>query len=81
MGTVAAIGARAEVGGLALAGVDVLVAESPDAVRRAWRALPRTVSLVIVTSDALEVLEALKDRTGAAAGSDPSRPLTVVMPR
>ena len=78
MGTVAAIGARAEVGGLALAGVDILVADDADAVRRAWLALPRTVSLVIVTPDAAD---ALQDRTGTTSGPDPSRPLIVEMPR
>lgn len=75
MATVAAIGARTSVGGLALAGVDVLVAEDPDDVRRAWRALPGTTGLVILTADAAEALGA---ETPAPA---PSRPLTVVMPR
>ncbi|MEU6370466.1 V-type ATP synthase subunit F [Streptomyces sp. NPDC046931] len=74
MGTVAAIGARSRVSGLALAGVDVLVAEHPDAVRKAWRTLPGTVSLVIVTPEAAEALET------ETAEPDPSRPLTVVMP-
>lgn len=75
MGAVAAIGARSRVGGLALAGVDVLVAEDADAVRRAWRTLPGTVSLVIVTAEAADVL-----RRDEAAEPDPSRPLTAVMP-
>ncbi|MFF2200388.1 V-type ATP synthase subunit F [Streptomyces sp. NPDC058145] len=74
MGTVAAIGARTDVGGLALAGVDVLVAEDPDDVRRAWRRLPRTVALVILTAPAAEALGA------GVTEPDPSRPLTVVMP-
>jgi len=74
MGTVAAIGARTDVGGLALAGVDVLVAEDPDDVRRAWRRLPRTVALVILTAKAAEALGA------GVPEPDPSRPLTVVMP-
>lgn len=74
MGTVTAIGARSSVCGLALAGVDVLVAEDPDAVRRAWRALPGTVGLVILTAEAAEALGA------ETTASDPSRPLTVVMP-
>ncbi|MGY5051526.1 V-type ATP synthase subunit F [Streptomyces sp. 900105755] len=77
MGTVAAIGARTSVGGLALAGVEVLVAEDPDAVRRAWRDLPGTVALVILTASAAETLGA------GAMGLEPGRtgPLTVVMPR
>ncbi|MDI1452852.1 hypothetical protein NHG22_03265 [Streptomyces sp. ATE26] len=70
----AAIGARTRVCGLALAGVDVLVAEDPDAVRVAWRALPGTVGLVILTAEAAEVLG------DAATAPDPDRPLTVVMP-
>ncbi|MEU3246211.1 V-type ATP synthase subunit F [Streptomyces sp. NPDC006875] len=74
MGTVAAIGARTRVSGLALAGVDVLVAEDPDAVRSAWRTLPGTVGLVILTAVAAEALGS------AATAPHPSRPLTVVMP-
>jgi vacuolar-type H+-ATPase subunit F/Vma7 len=78
VGTVTAIGARTKVAGLALAGVDVRVAESPEAVRRAWRELAPTVSLVIVTAEAAEVL-----RAGPAAAMEPGpdRPLMVVMPR
>ncbi|MGV9406280.1 hypothetical protein ACWDU8_36005 [Streptomyces sp. NPDC003388] len=74
MATVVAIGARTRVCGLALAGVDVLVAEDPEAVRVAWRALPGTVCLVILTAEAAEVLG------DAATAPDPDRPLTVVMP-
>ncbi|MGW2209717.1 V-type ATP synthase subunit F [Streptomyces sp. NPDC001781] len=74
MGTVAAIGARTGVCGLALAGVGVVVAEDPDAVRRAWRTLPGTVGLVILTAEAAD---ALGDAVTAPA---PARPLTVVMP-
>ncbi|MET8946887.1 hypothetical protein ABZX30_25815 [Streptomyces sp. NPDC004542] len=75
MGTVAAIGTWTGVCGLALAGVDVLVAEDPDAVRRSWRALPDTVALVILTAEAAEALDA------GATAPGPARPLTVVMPR
>ncbi|MFF9373187.1 V-type ATP synthase subunit F [Streptomyces griseoluteus] len=74
MATVAAIGTRTRVSGLALAGVDVLVAEDADAVRQAWRTLPRTVGLVILTAEAAEALR------GATTAPAPSRPLTVVMP-
>ncbi|MEU2336977.1 V-type ATP synthase subunit F [Streptomyces sp. NPDC013172] len=77
MGTVAAIGARTSVGGLALAGVEVLVAEDPDAVRRAWRELPTAVSLVILTASAVEALGT--EATGPEP--DQARPLMVVMPR
>ncbi|MEV5955359.1 V-type ATP synthase subunit F [Streptomyces sp. NPDC051987] len=74
MGTVAAIGARTSVAGLALAGVSVLAAEDPDAVRRAWRELPGPVGLVILTASAAETLRA------ELTEPDPARPLTVVMP-
>ncbi|MFL4903783.1 V-type ATP synthase subunit F [Streptomyces sp. MMS24-I2-30] len=73
MNTVAAVGARADVCGLALAGVDVVFAEDPDAVRRAWRALPATVGLVILTTEAARALG------DTATAVDPAR-LTVVMP-
>ncbi|MFH8520419.1 hypothetical protein ACH4CE_36215 [Streptomyces gelaticus] len=75
MGTVTAIGARIGVCGLALAGVDVVVAEDSDAVRRAWRALPGTTGLVILTAEAAEALGT------EATAPGPSRPLTVVMLR
>ncbi|MET8451821.1 V-type ATP synthase subunit F [Streptomyces sp. NPDC005209] len=74
MGTVAAIGARTSVCGLALAGVDVLVAEDPDTIRRTWQKLSGTVDLVILTTEAAEALGA------EAIAPAPSRPLTVVMP-
>ncbi|MEU6465259.1 V-type ATP synthase subunit F [Streptomyces sp. NPDC046976] len=73
MGTVAAIGARADVTGLALAGVEVRVAEDAEAVRRAWRSLPGTVTLVVLTRAAAAALGA--ETTEPA----PDRPLTVVM--
>ncbi|MFE3169139.1 V-type ATP synthase subunit F [Streptomyces sp. NPDC059224] len=75
MGTVAAIGAGTSVGGLALAGVEVLAAECPDEVRRAWRELPGSVTLVILTAAAADTLGA------EATEPDQARPLTVVMPR
>ncbi|EST36501.1 V-type ATP synthase subunit F [Streptomyces roseochromogenus] len=75
MGTVAAIGAWTSVCGLALAGVEVRVAEDPEAVRRAWRELPGTAALVILTAEAAEALGTETMTPG------PSRPLTVVTPR
>lgn len=74
MGRVAAIGERARVAGLALAGAVVLAADGPDDVRRVWRSLPDSVDLVILTPAAAEAL-----------GSDPvapggRHPLTAVMP-
>ncbi|MEV0304305.1 hypothetical protein [Streptomyces prasinus] len=74
MGRVAALGERARVAGLALAGAVVLVADDPEAVRRGWRSLPDGVDLVILTSAAAEALE---QDPGLSAGSGR---LTTVMP-
>jgi vacuolar-type H+-ATPase subunit F/Vma7 len=74
MGRVAALGERARVAGLALAGAVVLIADDPDAVRRAWRTLPDGIDLVILTSAAAEALNS----DSAAHGG--RRPLTAVMP-
>ncbi|MFC4463625.1 hypothetical protein ACFPH6_03235 [Streptomyces xiangluensis] len=74
MGTVAAIGERARVAGLALAGAVVLIADGPDDVRRIWRSLPDSIDLVILTPTAAEALES----DSAAPGG--RRPLTAVMP-
>ncbi|MGV9632382.1 V-type ATP synthase subunit F [Streptomyces sp. NPDC003487] len=74
VGRVAALGERARVAGLALAGVDVLVADDAEAVRRVWRSLPEGVDLVILTPAAAEALKP----DSAAAGSH--RPLIAVMP-
>ncbi|MFH8475748.1 V-type ATP synthase subunit F [Streptomyces sp. NPDC018000] len=72
MGRVVAIGARARVAGLSLAGVSVLVAEDPEAVRQAWRSVSDEVTLVIVTPAVAEVL----GRTQLQG----TRPLIAVMP-
>ncbi|WP_406411458.1 hypothetical protein [Streptomyces sp. NBC_01614] len=74
MGQVAALGERARVVGLALAGAVVLLADDPDAARRAWRSLPDGIDLVILTPAAAEALES----DVAAPGS--RRPLIAVMP-
>jgi vacuolar-type H+-ATPase subunit F/Vma7 len=69
---VPAIGARRRVTGLATAGVVVLPADDPEAVRAAWSRLPADVGLVILTPDA-----------AAALGPGPLEaedPLTAVMP-
>jgi vacuolar-type H+-ATPase subunit F/Vma7 len=72
MGTVAAIGDEALVGGFALAGVRVFAAQDPDEVVRVWRDLPDTVELVILS------------RAAAAALGDAARttvpPLVAVLP-
>lgn len=56
MGSVVALGERARVIGLALAGVVVLVADDPDAVHQGWRGLPPGVDLVILTPAAADAL-------------------------
>ncbi|MBC9713898.1 hypothetical protein H9Y04_15110 [Streptomyces sp. TRM66268-LWL] len=72
MSHVAAIGERLRVVGTAAAGVVVLPAEDPEAVRAAWRALPADVGLVMLTPAAADALgPELLDGAG---------PLTAVMP-
>ncbi|WP_340375279.1 hypothetical protein U5640_09090 [Streptomyces sp. SS7] len=73
VGRVAALGERSRVTGLALAGAVVLVADTPEAVRRCWRALPGDVDLVLLTPAATEALAETGEPTGG-------RPLTAVMP-
>ncbi|MER5601053.1 hypothetical protein [Streptomyces sp. NPDC002265] len=74
VGRVAALGERSRVAGLALAGVVVLAADAPEAVRRGWRSLPDDVELVVLTAAAAE---ALGPEPGAPTGG---RPLIAVMP-
>ncbi|MDW8806478.1 hypothetical protein P1P68_17195 [Streptomyces scabiei] len=74
MGHVVALGERARVAGLALAGVVVMVADDSDAVHRGWRELPADADLVILTPAA-----------ACALGPEPAgprgrRPLIAVMP-
>ncbi|WP_454857483.1 V-type ATP synthase subunit F [Promicromonospora soli] len=70
-GPIAAIGEPAEVQGYALAGVTVLHAEGPDAVRSAWRGLDEHTAVVILTEAAAAHLT---DELAAAW------PLTAVLP-
>ncbi|GAA2244256.1 MULTISPECIES: hypothetical protein [Kitasatospora] len=72
MGAVVALGERTRVAGWSLAGVTVLVADQPEAVRRAWADLPEGVELVILTPAAGRAL--------GSALSESGRPLCVVMP-
>ena len=53
---VAALGARTEVVGFALAGAHVLAADDADAVRAAWRCLPPGVGVVLLTPSAAAAL-------------------------
>lgn len=65
------IGEPGLVAGYALAGAVVLAAEGPAQARKAWRDLPASVSLVILTESAAQALtDDLRD----------SPQLTVVMP-
>jgi len=72
MSEVAAIGAAPRVGGFALAGARVYPADTAEQARQAWRGMPGTVAVVILTDDAASAIGA--DRTA------PQAPLTVVLP-
>lgn len=72
MGRVAALGEGVRVAGLALAGVTVMAAEEPHAVREGWQSLPPDVTLVILTPAAADAL--------GPAPLESAGPLTVVMP-
>jgi vacuolar-type H+-ATPase subunit F/Vma7 len=54
---VVAIGADGDLAGLALAGVQVVSARTPDQVLAAWRALGDEVGLVVLSPDAADVLD------------------------
>ena len=72
MGRVTAVGEQRRVAGLALAGVDVVVAEEAQAVHEAWQTLPADVDLVILSPAAAAALGPERLTRG--------RPLTAVMP-
>jgi vacuolar-type H+-ATPase subunit F/Vma7 len=67
---VAALGEWALIRGFALAGVQTVASENPDAVREAWATLRREVAVVILTPAAADAL-------GESAHRGP---LTVVLP-
>jgi vacuolar-type H+-ATPase subunit F/Vma7 len=69
---VAAIGAQPEVAGFALAGARVCPAGDDEQARAAWRTLPGTVAVVILTRASAEAI--------GAESTAPGTPLTVVMP-
>ena len=71
---VAALGEWALVRGFALAGVQTVAAENPDAVREAWGALGRDVAVVILTPAAAETLGE------SVQGGPPTVVLPVVLP-
>ncbi len=73
MTEIAAIGAAAQVGALALAGARIYAADTAEQVRAAWTALPATVGVVVLTESAADVLTAQRYVPGS--------PLTVVMVR
>jgi vacuolar-type H+-ATPase subunit F/Vma7 len=52
VGLVVVLGEESRVAGFGLAGAVVVLAEDPDAVRRAWRALPDDTALVLLTAKA-----------------------------
>jgi vacuolar-type H+-ATPase subunit F/Vma7 len=69
-GRIAALGEWARIRGFALAGVQTLAAQDPEAVRAAWDALDGDVIVVILTTSAADAL-------GEKAWRGP---LTVVLP-
>jgi vacuolar-type H+-ATPase subunit F/Vma7 len=56
MSGIVALGARDRVEGFALAGVGVVAADDPAAVRAAWEALGPDVAVVLLTASAQAVL-------------------------
>lgn len=56
MTRIVAIGGALELAGYALAGVDVVGTDDPDAVRRAWSDVAEDASLVLLTADARAAL-------------------------
>ncbi|MEU7872110.1 hypothetical protein [Dactylosporangium sp. NPDC049140] len=68
--TVAAIGAEAAIRGYAVAGVTVLPAGDPIAVRAAWQSLDPDVAVVVLTAQAARVL--------GDAVADPARMVAVL---
>jgi vacuolar-type H+-ATPase subunit F/Vma7 len=56
MKRVVAIGSAVELGGYALAGVEVVDAPAPELVRQAWADASSTASLVLLTADARAAL-------------------------
>lgn len=77
MTEVAAIGELTRIGGFGLAGARLYAADSPGSVLEAWRGLPDTVAVVILTPSAADALAAADP---GARGSVRPAPLTVVMP-
>lgn len=70
--TVAALGEQALLEGFTLAGAHLYAAETDDAVRQAWAALPDRTGVVLLTPRAAHAL--------GAVVSAPHSPLTAVLP-
>lgn len=73
---VVAIGEEALVGGFALVGVRLVVAETADAARMAWTDLIATAGLVVLTPAAAAAIGS--GRFSSSQGHD--TPLSVVLP-
>ncbi len=71
MGSLVVLGETARVSAFALAGAAVSAADDPEAVHRAWHALPDDVALVVLTERAATALRGEHAR---------DRVLCVVMP-
>ena len=66
--------------GFALAGARIFPAENAQEARAAWRALPDSVAVVILTAAAAAALAADTGPARIAAGGTVHAPLTVVLP-
>jgi vacuolar-type H+-ATPase subunit F/Vma7 len=79
MSRVVVLGERLLVEGFALAGAEVVAADSAEAARSAWSALGEDVAVVVLTPAAASALAGAGEApTAAQAGT--TAPLRVVMP-
>lgn len=70
--TIAAIGERALLSGFRLAGVSVFAGSTDEEIEHAWRALPQSTAIVILTPRAARTLQPVL--------AAPRAPMTVVLP-
>jgi vacuolar-type H+-ATPase subunit F/Vma7 len=73
-GTVLALGERHLLEGFALAGVELIAADTPEDVLSAWRQVGEVDGLVFLTPEAAEVI-------GVSPAETTAGPMIVVLPR
>ncbi len=73
MASIIVLGESIAIDTFALAGATVSRADDPDAVRRAWAALPSDAAVVVLTAAAAAALESIDTTSGDV--------LTIAMPR